>query len=241
MKLSGRMRAVAGLVRVCGVLADVGTDHGYVPIALVAERKVRCAIAMDIKEGPLSRARKNIADSRMEDRIKTRLSDGVSALAAGEADSILIAGMGGRLVVHILASGAAVCRSAEELILQPQSDLRRVREYLRQNGYRIAEEDMVWEDGKYYPMLRALPGEAKTQKDPADPVITAACDIYGPLLLAGKHPVLRRFLDERKRQLAGVLDRLLRQPDSEAAAERIRQLGQELLYCETAQKILGEG
>lgn len=240
MKLSGRMRAVAGLVHVCGVLADVGTDHGYVPIALVAEGKVRSAIAMDIKEGPLARAGKNIADSRMEDRIETRLSDGVSALAVGEADSILIAGMGGRLVVRILDSGAAVCRSAKELILQPQSDPGKVREYLRENGYRIAGEDMVWEDGKFYPMLRALPGEEETRKGQADPVVTAACDTYGPLLLAEKHPVLRRFLDVRKKQLSVVLDGLLGQPDSEAIAERIRQIRQELLYCETAQKILGE-
>ena len=85
-----------------GVLADIGTDHGYVPIALVQKHRITGAIAMDINEGPLARAREHIASAGLEGYIQTRLSDGVQALKVQEADSILIAGMGVELVIHIL-------------------------------------------------------------------------------------------------------------------------------------------
>jgi tRNA A22 N-methylase len=95
----------------------------------------------------------------LSDRIHTRLSDGTAALGVGEADTIVVAGMGGELVLHILTDGEAVCRSAKELILQPQSEIATVRRYLREHAYRIAAEDMVFEDGKYYPMMRVIPVE----------------------------------------------------------------------------------
>ena len=150
------MKAVAAMVTSGGVLADVGTDHGYIPIALIQRQKIKSAIAMDINKGPLARAQDNIASARLGDYIQTRLSDGVAALGEGEADSILIAGMGGELVIHILSEGEKVCKAASELILQPQSDIRKVREYLRLHHYKIVDEDMICEDGKYYPMMRVI-------------------------------------------------------------------------------------
>ena len=113
--LSKRLEAVAGLIKRNGTLADVGTDHGYIPIAMVLRGHVEKAIAMDLRTGPLERARKHITAYGLEDRIETRLSDGVSALAKNEADSIVVAGMGGELVIHILETGKAVCKSAKEL------------------------------------------------------------------------------------------------------------------------------
>ena len=102
------MKAVAAMVTSGGVLADVGTDHGYIPIALIQRQRIKSAIAMDINKGPLARAQDNIASARLGDYIQTRLSDGVAALGEGEADSILIAGMGGELVIHILSEGEKV-------------------------------------------------------------------------------------------------------------------------------------
>ena len=112
------MRAVASMVSQGLVLADVGTDHGYVPISLVQRKRIPKAIAMDVNKGPLERARKHIAEFQLEEFIETRLSDGVKKLKVGEVDSILIAGMGGELVVRILSDGIEVCRSVKELILQ---------------------------------------------------------------------------------------------------------------------------
>lgn len=237
-KLSKRMKAVAAMVSFCGVLADVGTDHGYVPIALVEKKKIKKAIAMDINAGPLERARKNIAASGLEEYIETRLSDGVLALAEREADSILIAGMGGELIIHILTEGASVCREAKELILQPQSDLFRVREYLRRNKYKIVDEDMVCEDGKFYSMMRAIHVEHDDVWDRMDEETAIVCDIYGPLLLKNGHPVLRRFLVKRHRQLDQILNQLEGQPRSGAIAKRMQEVQEEIRYNEAAYTIL---
>ncbi|MDE7203916.1 MAG: class I SAM-dependent methyltransferase [Lachnospiraceae bacterium] len=158
MLLSDRMRAVAGLVQPCKSIADIGCDHGYIAMELVRSKICRHVIAMDINSGPLDRAKQNIADYDMQDYIETRLSDGVSALREDEADGIICAGMGGRLVISILEQGKKLIGEMKQIILQPQSELDEVRSYLREKGYLIDKEDIIYEDGKYYPMMRALPG-----------------------------------------------------------------------------------
>jgi len=127
MQLSKRLSAVAEFVTPGGCLVDVGTDHGYVPIALLEQQKISSAIAMDVNRGPLERAREHIAQYNMGDYIETRLSDGLHALRAGEGDSLLIAGMGGGLTVRILSEGEPLLSGFRELILEPQSDIDRVR------------------------------------------------------------------------------------------------------------------
>ena len=154
VKISNRLTTAAALVTQGYTLADVGTDHGYIPIYLLQQEKIPSAIAMDINEGPLERAKEHIALYGLQAYIQTRLSDGVAALKPGEVEAVLIAGMGGGLIMHILKDGEKVCQSAKELILQPQSEIERVREFLREEGYTILAEDMVYEDGKFYPMMK---------------------------------------------------------------------------------------
>ena len=234
------MKAVASMVTPGGILADVGTDHGYVPIALMEKKHITRAIAMDINEGPLERAKANIAANHMEEYIETRLSDGVAALGVGEADSILIAGMGGELIIRILTDGEEVCANAKELILQPQSDIRKVREYLRLHHYKIMDEDMIFEDGKYYPMMRV-------EKNTASEVVwkkmsegtKIACDTYGPLLLKNANPTLRRYLVKQHKQLNQLISNLKKQPESEAILKRIEELQEELFCNESAYTRLG--
>jgi tRNA (adenine22-N1)-methyltransferase len=233
------MKAVAAMVTSGGVLADVGTDHGYIPIALIQRQKIKSAIAMDINKGPLAHAQDNIASAQLGDYIQTRLSDGVAALGEGEADSILIAGMGGELVIHILSEGEKVCKAASELILQPQSDIRKVREYLRLHHYKIVDEDMICEDGKYYPMMRVINVELDNAWMKMDEQTRVACDIYGPLLLRNGNPVLRRFLVRQHRQLTQILQTLQAQTMSEKIETRIAEVSEELQYNESAYTILG--
>ena len=147
MQLSKRLRAVADLVPGGTVPADVGTDHAYIPIALVEEGKIPRALAMDINQGPLTRAEENIKAHGLEEKIETRLSDGLEKMKKGEADTVLIAGMGGLLTVRILSSKREVLGGAT-LVLQPQSDLPSVRGWLTEEGYAITAEDLVLEDGK---------------------------------------------------------------------------------------------
>ena len=158
MLLSDRMRGVVGLVQPCRSIADIGCDHGYIAMELVRCNICRHVIAMDINSGPLDRAGHNIADYGMQEYIETRLSDGVSALREGEAEGMVCAGMGGKLVISILEQGKALIGRMRQVVLQPQSELDEVRRYLREKGYLIDREDMICEDGKYYPMMRARPG-----------------------------------------------------------------------------------
>lgn len=231
MELSKRLKAVADLVSAGSVVCDAGCDHGYVPIYLVRSGICRRAIASDVKEGPLSCARENIGAFGLEEYIETRLSDGVSALEAGEADALILAGMGGRLVIKILTEGRTVVRSMRELILQPQSDIALVRAFLREEGYRIVSEDMVYEDGKYYPMMKAMIGEGvKTAAGAGgeDVLRRQAFDRYGGYLLAHRHPVLRQFLlweQERERAILQSLtaDTLQNQEDAAGTEDTARR------------------
>ena len=124
MQMSKRLQAVADLVTEGDRIADIGTDHGYVPIFLLERARIPSAIAMDINRGPLERAKKHIREHSLEDRVKLRLSDGVKALKEDEADAVVIAGMGGGLIVKILREGKEVLESVRELVLQPQSEIR---------------------------------------------------------------------------------------------------------------------
>ena len=236
---------MASMVTTGGILADIGTDHAYVPIALVQRQKIKGAIAMDINEGPLARAQEHIRAARLEEYIQTRLSDGAEALLPNEADSILIAGMGGELILHILTEGESVCSTAKELILQPQSEIHKVREYLRQHQYKIEDEDMVCEEGKYYPMMR-VHYQAEKNED-ADKTIKdmenskeqkksrykVEC-LYGRYLLMEKNPVLHQYLVKERQVFENILDNLFKQPESEKIAVRMEEVKESLGYNEAA-------
>ena len=239
MKLSKRMKAVASMVTPGNALADIGTDHGYVPISLVQEKKIKRAIAMDINRGPLQRAQENIAAYQLEGYIQTRLSDGVNQLEAGEVDTILIAGMGGELVIHILSEGMEVCRSVKELVLQPQSELHKVRQFLREQNFEIVDEDMVIEDGKYYPMMKVVPVENTVLWDALPEEVIPACDMYGPILLKNGNPSLRKYLVKQHTQLQSILRELEKQPESETILQRKQEVQEEISLNESAYTILG--
>ena len=215
MQLSKRLQAVANLVTPGKRLADIGTDHGYVPIWLYEQGRIPSALAMDLREGPLQRAKEHIRMHGLDEKIKTRLSDGLEKLLPGEADSIVIAGMGGMLVVKILTQGQAVLDSVQELILQPQSDLDAVREYLHRTGFVIVQEEMVFEEGKYYPMMKAVHGENTDDRK--------IWFLYGRLLLENRHPVLESYLQKEYDSCCKLLEKLC-QTATEVASRRCEEL-----------------
>ena len=142
MELSKRLQAVADLVTADYKLADIGTDHAYIPICLIQQKKIAEAVALDVNEGPLQRAEEHIRENGLEAEIETRLSNGFQALQPGEVRSAVIAGMGGGLVIRILTEGEEVVRKLEECILQPQSEIEKVRAFLLEKGYEFLEE--IW-------------------------------------------------------------------------------------------------
>lgn len=225
MKLSKRLQAVASLVKEGKCVADIGTDHGYIPIYLVDSGICEKAIAMDVNKGPLQRAKEHIKENGLSEKIETRLSDGLAALCPGECDCAVIAGMGGGLVIKILEEGSTVAKTMTELILQPQSELEKVRFYLQENQYQVVEEEMVEEDGKYYPMMRVKWGNRDTYE-------TIEL-LYGKYLIQKKHPVLLQYLDKEIRTKTSILEQLMQQ-DSEKNVGRIEELRKELAHARAA-------
>lgn len=233
IQLSQRLQAVADLAEDAEVVADVGTDHGYIPLFLIACGKAQRAIAMDINEGPLQRAREHIRQYNQQERIETRLSDGLSKLRPGEAQTIVIAGMGGALMKRILTEGEATAHAADCLVLQPQSELPMFRRFLVEYGYRILREDMVYEDGKFYSMMAVK----WTESDVGDNLqaMTEADFKYGSLLRARKHPVLRKYLLRQKEQKQKILERLGKNARQDVS-ERRAQIREELEEIEVLLK-----
>lgn len=229
LQLSKRLLTVASMVTEKSRLADVGTDHGYIPIFLCGQGKIPSAIAMDIRKGPLARAEENIRLYGFSDRIETRLSDGVEKLQPEEADSVVIAGMGGSLVQKILKEGKQSLCSVRELILQPQSDICQVRRYLQENGWRITSEKMVCEEGKYYPMMHVVHGHMEPLSDIEWK--------YGQFLLKEKNPVLLAFLQKEESELLKVTENL-RAAGSGKALERLTQLRELLAQNRSAQRAM---
>ncbi len=218
MELSQRLYAVARLVTPGNRLADVGTDHGYIPIYLIKEKKIPHGIAMDINKGPLERAKEHIQAEGLQEQIETRLSDGLEKLKPGEADTAVIAGMGGALTIRILDKDRETVSSLKELILQPQSELFAVRRFLAQKGFRIEEEDLVLEEGKYYPMMRVAPGVMELAGELEE--------YYGPVLLKKKHPCLRQYLLWERQVKEDILQQL-----KEAGGEGAKSRRQEVCHA----------
>lgn len=227
MGLSFRMQQVAAMVEPCRTAADVGCDHGYVAMELVEKGIVRQMIAMDVRKGPLARAEENVRQRQLQARIACRLSDGLEALSPGEADSIIIAGLGGPLMIHILERGSNHRLGTEALVLQPQSDIPAVRRYLHRIDYEIVKESMVFEDEKYYVIMKGKPQ--------TDRLAWNAVEYqYGRDLLRQRSPILYQYLKKEYQQMAGLRTRL-EGIETAKALQRLRELDQQLSWNQEAQ------
>lgn len=247
MELSKRLQGVADLVSVGSIVCDVGCDHGYIPIWLIQHRICPKVIAVDRGAGPLGRARENIRAFCLEEYITVRLSDGVASLEKGEADSLILAGMGGRLMIKILREGMDKICEMKEILLQPQSDVAGVRRFLREAGFAIARENMVYEDGKYYPMMKAvlqakwMDNHSPEAAGEREEIRQMAYDRYGEYLLRHRHPVLHQFLVwEQERECLIGRELLLAGEEKtekcrqrEAALKRSKEIRSYALSCYT--------
>jgi Predicted SAM-dependent methyltransferase len=200
IKISKRLLAVVSMVNIGNRVADIGTDHGYVPISLIQRGIAPFVIAMDIGKGPLERAKKNILENELTDKIETRLSNGVRALNKSEVDSILISGMGGELIADILKSGSEILKDISELVLSPQSEIFKVRELIRENGFTINKEMTVYDEGKYYTVIHAVRGNESSY--------TKAETIYGKLKLNCTPEVMHRYLQKEIKHYETIIERI---------------------------------
>lgn len=227
MELSKRLNAVAAMVTPGSVVCDVGCDHGYVSIYLIENKVSPKVYAMDVNKGPLERAKEHVRMKGLQDYIELRLSDGLVNMPEGKADTLICAGMGGRLVIKILSESIEKVKQLKEMVLQPQSEIWLVREYLRNQGFVIDKEDMVMEEGKYYPVLHVCvtkKAAVDTEKN-ENSKEQAVFDKYGEKLLKQKHPVLKEFLLWEKGLLQQIETELEKSGgESEKTKERFKSL-----------------
>ena len=186
MHIDRRLETIANLVPQGCVLADIGTDHAYLPVWLLEKQRIARAIAGDIAAGPCQAARTTVAQYGQHEHVEVRQGSGLKVLSPGEADCIAIAGMGASTIISILEDDMEVARSAKLLVLQPMAGAASLRAWLCSHGWQLAAEELV-----DYEIIAAKRGSA--------PAYSAAECAVGPLLLAQEHPLLGKQLE---RQLA---------------------------------------
>ena len=248
--LSKRLQAVASMVTPGKRPADVGCDHGYVPIYLVQSGIAQTVLAMDVNEGPLSRARENIEKYGLSGQINTRLSDGLKNYQRAEANSLIIAGMGGLLIRDILedAGHRGILEDFDEMILSPHSDGDVVRRALDFWGYTIDREIMLTDGGKYYTVIHSVKAEkavlarercpAAGPEDEAD--YREQDDMYGGYLIRRKDPVLYQYLTQQLNDRMERYDRI-RNLDTPGAKAHLPALEAELGRLKSVLKRFEDG
>lgn len=150
INISERLKCVASLVNKGARVADIGTDHAYLPIYLVQNGISNKVYACDVRKEPLRRAKLHIDEYGLSDKITTQLCDGLKGINKGDVDTVTICGMGGKLMKNILKAGIDKLGDNTQLVLSAQSELRDFRKYLLETGIDIKSEHMLLEDGKYY-------------------------------------------------------------------------------------------
>lgn len=223
MILSKRMQMVVDLLPKGLVVADVGCDHGFVSIYLVENKISPKVIAMDVNAGPLSRAEEHIKEYHLEKQIQLRLSDGLKEVDNSEIQAAIIAGMGGRLILKILSEKLELVKSLKAVVLQPQSDWQLLRKSLNEMGFVIEKENMVEEDGKYYPAFRLSYQGQQVEK------LSQEEARYGPLLLKEKNRILLQYIKKEKDKFQQI-ENNMQGNGNDSIQERIQLIEKALCY-----------
>lgn len=205
-QLPKRLETIIERMPDAGCLADVGCDHAYVAIEAVRRGRAARALACDVRKGPLQQAAEHILCAGLAGKIETRLSDGLEQVAPGEADTVVVAGMGGPLMERILQGRL---EDFAHFVLSPQSEIPHFRRFLLAEGMQIDEETMLIDEGKYYVILNVSQRAAAAASDSM--YVTEEDFLYGGRLLRRLDPVLKSFLEKEKTRYEGIL----RQTDSD--------------------------
>lgn len=207
LNLKGRLKLLADKVPKCDVAADIGTDHAYIPIYLIQQGVCKKAIASDVKIGPVKVAEKNINLYNLRDQIETRLGSGLDTIAENEADTIIIAGMGGTLLTDLLNTNEQKANKASSLILQPMNDLDVVRKWLFDHKFGIFDEELAAEGEKIYCVISA-------KYDGIDKQYEEFQLHIGEKLINKNDPLLLEYCEMKVRQIDRVLGQLVDMEDN---------------------------
>ncbi|WP_318630325.1 tRNA (adenine(22)-N(1))-methyltransferase [Limosilactobacillus reuteri] len=224
--LSARLACVASLVPAGARVADIGSDHAYLPAALVLDGKIDFAIAGEVVKGPYENAVHEIKDHQLEGKVIPRLADGLAAIEpADKVDTITIAGMGGSLIASILEKDKNKLTGIKRLVLQPNVGESQLREWLMNNHYQIMTEKIIEEDNHIYEIIVAEPSVVpfRYSKYELD---------FGPFLLENKGPVFRKKWQEYLQREAHVIDQM--QKAQQPPVKKINEINQFLSQVKEA-------
>lgn len=200
MELSNRLLEIVKFVPKDSSVADIGTDHGYIPVHLIQHNISKKVIASDISPGSLDKTIEYVSHLNLNDKITPKLGDGLDVLKPNEVDTVIIAGMGGILISKILESNKEITETIENFIFQPMVASKELRQYLVNNGYSIVDESLAKEGRKFYEIIFAKRGRSSIQKD-----------VYyeiGQKLVENNHPLLREFIEHKKSEIQEIISKL---------------------------------
>lgn len=217
MRLKGRLLSVAEMVPPSRCVVDVGTDHGKLPVWLVKRGIAESAIVTDISAASLKKAEALIRAHGLEDMIEARVGDGLSVIHPGEADTVIIAGMGGVLIRDILKSAPQVTSTVKTFVLQPMKSQGLLRKWLVDNGYAIVDESLAREKDKFYEVMVVQQGKQHIHHD-------VYYDI-GYMLIKKQHPLLKEFIEYKMAKTAAIIEQLESRgtPDSKKELEEFKR------------------
>jgi tRNA (adenine22-N1)-methyltransferase len=230
IQLSQRLQTIGDMVMRGHRVADIGSDHAYLPTYLIQKGIASACIAGEVNRGPWQSAARQVRAAGLESHIDVRLGDGLAVIEPNEVDTICIAGMGGSLIVSILDQGAEKLTGVTQLLLQPNVAASLVRRWLLAHGWQLSREKILEEDGIIYEILEAIPGNPDI---PYENMALSREELLeiGPYLWQEKSPVLRQKWEQEHRKLLAVQAQLQRAKNS-GAEERKRDVAEKLAWME---------
>lgn len=230
-KLSQRLEAVTNYIPSGARIADIGSDHAYLPCYAVKKGIVPFAIAGEVVEGPFQSAKKQVEMEGLLDQISVRKGNGLEVINPGEVDCITIAGMGGALIATILEEGKSKLDSVQRLVLQPNLSAISIRTWLIEHGWELIAEEILEEDGKIYEILAAEKGKPlKPYKN------TEQGLLMGPFLIEEKSAVFQTKWQGELRNWERILMQLEKAADNKETKKRKQDLKQKIKMVEEVLK-----
>lgn len=229
MELSLRLKVIASMVDKCECVADIGTDHGYIPIDLIKNNVCNKAIASDINKGPVEKVKFNVRIEDLEDKIHCRLGGGLTTINKGEVQGIVIAGMGGNLIRDIIEERLNIFKELKFAVLQPVQNPEVLREYIYKNGYKIIDEELCIDDNRFYEIIKIRYANEVEEVD----------DIYyeiGKKLIDSKHPLVKEFIEYKINRYSEIHNNI--KDNTESARRRKNELKDKIKRLEELKQCL---
>ena len=220
MDVSKRIEFIVNNLDKVECLADIGTDHGYVPLRALEEGKANRIIACDVNKDPLDKAKLNAISEGIGDELEFRLGSGFKPLDAGEANEVVIAGMGGNLIRDILEADLEKVSAVEMLVLQPAQNPEILRQYLYENNYEIIKEDLCKDEGIFYELFKVKRAEGQAIE------LDSIYYEVSPMLLRQKHPLMKEYLELKVKEYNKILGFITE--ETESAINRKKEIEEKI-------------